>query len=114
MKKRIFSLLLIVCLLVTGIPVMGTVAAADEPESTPYDYSSLYVTEGLKLLYTAYVGDSSVDLAAGKWKDLSGNGNDASFVGAAASSTGPAVAWVENRDGNGNGGRKGARNAQKV
>lgn len=103
MKKRIFSLLLIVCLLVTGLPIMGTVAAADETESTPYDYSKLYVTDGLKLLYIAYAGDSSVDLAAGKWKDLSGNGYDASFVGAGASSTGPAVAWVENRDGNGNG-----------
>ncbi|MBQ8907731.1 MAG: hypothetical protein IJY71_04005, partial [Clostridia bacterium] len=103
MKKRIFSLLLIACLLVTGIPLMGTAAAAAEGAGEPFDYSSLYVTDGLKLLYTAYAGDSSVDLANGKWKDLSGNGNDASFVGAAASSTGPAVAWVENRDGNGNG-----------
>ena len=83
MKKRIFSLLLIACLLITGLPVMGTVAAAstEATESTPYDYSTLYVTRGLLGLYTAYLGDSTVDLTNGKWADASGKENDATIGG---------------------------------
>ncbi|MBQ8908475.1 MAG: hypothetical protein IJY71_07835 [Clostridia bacterium] len=102
MKKRLLSLLLVACMLLSMVPVFSTVAVAAEnsaEEETPYDYSKLYVQNGLKLLYTAYAGHSTVDLANNKWVDASGNGNDATFVNAAASSTGPAINWEANRNG---------------
>lgn len=103
MKKRLLSLLLVACMLLSMVPMFSAVAIAEEMpagEATePYDYSKLYVKDGLKLLYMAFAGQSSVDMAEGKWKDLSGNGNDGSFVNAAASATGPAVNWETNRNG---------------
>ncbi len=107
MKKRLLSLLLVACMLLSMVPMFSAVAIAEElpaGEATePYDYSKLYVKDGLKLLYMAFAGQSSVDMAEGKWKDLSGKGYDGTFVNADASSTGPAISWAVNRDGNGNG-----------
>ncbi|MBQ8907265.1 MAG: hypothetical protein IJY71_01590, partial [Clostridia bacterium] len=82
MKKRLLSLLLVACMLLSLVPVFSTVAvAADTDEAGAYDYSKLYVTDGLLGLYTAYTGDSTLDLANKVWKDVSGKGNDATVNG---------------------------------
>ncbi|MBO5754506.1 MAG: hypothetical protein J6R89_00455, partial [Clostridia bacterium] len=93
MKKRLLSLLLVLCTLLAMVPVMGV--AADEvlpKDETPgasstetpagshsfTDYDALYVgadgqktANGGKLigLYTAYTGDTTLDIAGGKWKN---------------------------------------------
>lgn len=81
MKKRVLSLLLVACMLLSMVPVFSSVAVAADAEKADYDYSTLYVTDGLLGLYTAYLGDSSLDLANGKWADISGKGNDATVNG---------------------------------
>ncbi|MBO7170317.1 MAG: hypothetical protein J6W28_03975, partial [Clostridia bacterium] len=77
MKKRILSMLLLVTLLVTGIPVMA-ISAEETPVYTNEDYAELYAKQGnLVHLYMAFNnGDAAeyYDLSARKWYDLVGGG----------------------------------------
>ena len=77
MKKRILSMLLLVALLVTGIPVMAVSASNTEAETPAYtnkDYAELYAKQdNLVHLYMAYDKEAAAaDIAAGKWNDLKG------------------------------------------
>ena len=52
-----------------------SIIAAFAPDDTPpaeNEYAKLYVTRGLKALYTAFKGDDSVKIAQGVWKDRVG------------------------------------------
>ena len=84
MKKRIFSLLLLVAMLVTAVPVMQA-SAVEEVEETPksesveyVDLNTLYVKEGLVSLFTAFGDNTGIDLTKGTWTDRL-NGNVATF-----------------------------------
>ncbi len=93
MKKRILSMLLLVALLVTGIPVMA-VSAADTAStaSVPEDYAVLYVGaekgpkpagDGVELLglFTAFQNDTAdYDLAGGTWYNKVQGGKNATLV----------------------------------
>ena len=69
MKKRILSMLLLVAMIVTAVPVMSTAAGAETSSTATEhgDYRDLYVKDGLVNMYTAYVGDTSVNLSTGTW-----------------------------------------------
>ncbi len=91
MKKRILSFLLVVCTLLTMIPVMSTAAEQSEEavasnvESTNADYAELYVQAGLVHAYMAFgTSDASYDIAGGVWYDLVGSAN-ATLAGGAYS-----------------------------
>ena len=65
MKKRVLSLFLLLCMVVSLMPVLAAPASAEEEA---YDYETLYVQDGLKLFVSAYKTDTSgVDIASGKW-----------------------------------------------
>ena len=92
MKKRILSFLLVLCTLLTMIPVMTQAAQPEEVASvgaTNADYAKLYEQTGLVHAYMAFgTSDASYDLTAGVWYDLVGSAN-ASFTGGAYSNTNP-------------------------
>ena len=73
MKKRVISTLLLLCMLITAIPV---VQAAEGEEVTPkqetvYDLEKLYVTDGL-VAHFSVLGENgdTVSLMDGTWRDL--------------------------------------------
>ena len=73
MKKRVISTLLLLCMLITAIPV---VQAAEGEEVTPkqetvYDLEKLYVTDGL-VAHFSVLGENgdTVSLTDGTWRDL--------------------------------------------
>lgn len=74
MKKRVLSMLLLVALLVTGIPVMAISASNAEAETPAYtqeDYAELYVKqENLTHLYMAFDKEAAASYVSGKWTDL--------------------------------------------
>ena len=93
MKKRILSFLLVLCTLLTMVPVMTQAAENTEEvastEATNADYANLYEQTGLVHAYMAFgFSDASYDLTAGVWYDLVGSAN-ASFTGGAYSNTNP-------------------------
>ena len=66
MKKRLLSLLLVACMLLSMVPMFSAVAIAEEMPvaegaTEPYDYSKLYVTEGLVGLYTSFKGENYLE-----------------------------------------------------
>ena len=88
MKTKIISLLLLVSMLITAVPVMA--AAAEEAQSvatnvvTDYDYHDKYVTDGIVGLFTAFdANDASVSLADGKgtWLNRVSGKPNATFAG---------------------------------
>ncbi len=94
MKKRILSFLLVVCMLLSMVPVMAAAseqpeAVASDVESANADYAKLYVQAGLVHAYMAFgTSDASYDIAGGVWYDLVGNAN-ATINGGAYSDTNP-------------------------
>ncbi len=93
MKKRLLSLVLVLCAILTSVPVIGVAAEEILPkDETPGAqsqtlpegahsftvYDALYIgADGAKTanggsligLYTAYGDDTTVDIAGGKWKN---------------------------------------------
>lgn len=76
MKKRLLSLLLVACMLLSMVPMFSAVAIAEEMPvaegaTEPYDYSKLYVTAGLVGLYTSFKGENYFDLSQmnGTWQN---------------------------------------------
>ena len=77
MNKRILSLLLTACMLLSLVPVFSTVSATEA--QAEYDYSSLYVgADGstnanggkLTVLLTSFLGDSSVSADLKTWNNI--------------------------------------------
>lgn len=88
MKKRILSLLLLLCLLITGIPFAAVATETSEPQAEESsevrtEYHDLYVKKGLVGLFTAFVGDAGVSLSDGKgtWSNRVEKGASATFAG---------------------------------
>lgn len=88
MKKQGIAWLLVLCMAL-GLFSLAMPAAAAQTEDT--DYASLYVKEGLTLLYLAYE-DDTVDLAAGKWNATFG-GKAATLAGDGWRTTGGGVGY---------------------
>ena len=88
MKKRILSLLLLVAMILTMVPVMVSAEeAATESEqiqqatnneatadTTPGDLHDWYIKDGLTALYSTFGADNGVDLTAGTWTSKVGAG----------------------------------------
>ncbi|MBQ9736337.1 MAG: hypothetical protein IJV96_06110 [Clostridia bacterium] len=89
MKKKILSMLLLVAMIVTAIPVMTTAAGAADNANAYASYEDLYVQDHLESLYMAFVGDtSSLSL------ETAGSGrNDSSWANKVE---GGARAWLKN------------------
>ena len=92
MKKRIVSLLLLLAMLVSAVPLAASAAetAGQETQTqkdtvgeTYVDLDTLYVQEGLQSHFSVFGSNAStVDLTAGTWTDLVA-GKSASFKNAA-------------------------------
>ncbi|MBE6656667.1 MAG: hypothetical protein E7609_07400, partial [Ruminococcaceae bacterium] len=84
MKRRILSLLLLVAMLITAVPVVSASAVEEvtqteqtevEKESVTYvDPHTLYVTNGLQNLFTVFGDQTGVDMTAGTWTAKIGKG----------------------------------------
>ena len=70
--KKIVTLLLLVAMLITAIPVMVWADAEAPTESTAFDAHELYVKEGLVSLFTVFDDAADVDLSRGIWHDRVG------------------------------------------
>lgn len=81
MKTRILSLLLLISMLITAIPVMASAeenaAGTDAPAEEQIEYAdlhTLYVQDGLTNLFTTFGEDAGYDFTKGTWTAKIGTG----------------------------------------
>ena len=75
MKKKLLATLLVLCTLLSALPMLASPAAAAEAE-TATDYDALYVKDGLSVWLDAFdssEANTDIDLEANTWKSKVGS-----------------------------------------
>ena len=94
MKKRLLSVMLLLAMLITAVPVMvsAEVDATVLPENATSmtDLHNYYVQDGLTALFTTFGDNAGVDLTAGTWTDR---------IGGKVATLGKSTQWKEGEQG---------------